>query len=192
MNEDEVEQHMWKLVLLVRCQDRTRGLRLQRHESQRKLLDLRLYELILLSMRIMFMKEKLISVETTRTGGTLKLKFRDIGKWNGRAGATGSSAGLVDMMMASGIGGGSGTRSDAGLYMKKAAENDDGRNFARISREFERIRAERKLMSSRNSGSAAGRPTKGSILRSKNDGGFLLNPAGHSSLLGAFAADNVF
>ena len=48
VNEDEVEQHIWKLVLLVRCQDRNRGLRLQRHESQRKLLDLRLYELILL------------------------------------------------------------------------------------------------------------------------------------------------
>ena len=48
---EQVEQHMWRLVLLVRCQDRERGLRLQRHESQRKLLDLRLYELILLYMR---------------------------------------------------------------------------------------------------------------------------------------------
>ena len=144
-------------------------------------------------MRIMFMKEKLISVETTRTGGTLKLKFKDIGKWSGRAGAAGSSGGLVDMMMVSGISGGSGlAQSDVGRYMKKVAENDDGRNFARISQEFERFRADRKLMSSRKSGSAAGRPTKGSILRGKSEGGILLNPAGHSSMLGAFAGDDFF
>jgi len=69
VDEAEVEQHMWRLVLLVRCQDRGRGLRLQRHESQRKLLDLRLYELILLTMRIVFLKEKVVSVDSVRGGG---------------------------------------------------------------------------------------------------------------------------
>ena len=43
-----LEARMWRIVLLVRCHDRTRGLRLAREEPQRKLLDLRLYELIVL------------------------------------------------------------------------------------------------------------------------------------------------
>lgn len=46
-----IEMRMWKCVLLVRCHDRALGLRLNRDESQRKLLDLRLYELLVLYLR---------------------------------------------------------------------------------------------------------------------------------------------
>ena len=142
------------------------------------------------------MKEKLISVETTRTGGSLKLKFRDIGKWSGRpgAGGTGTSGGFVDMMMASGVGGGAGLGEmrSVGSFMKKVADNTDGKNFVRISREFERIRAERKMMSTTKGASSVLRPTKGSVLRVKSEGGTIVNPMGHSSALGAFAGDNVF
>ena len=46
-----IEAQMWRVVLLVRCHDRKLGLRLNRDESQRKLLDLRLYELVFLYLR---------------------------------------------------------------------------------------------------------------------------------------------
>mmetsp|Transcript_29172 Transcript_29172/g.85136 ORF Transcript_29172/g.85136 Transcript_29172/m.85136 type:complete len:336 (+) Transcript_29172:859-1866(+) len=57
---EKLEAHMWRLVLLVRCQDRKKGLRLARHESQRKLLDMRIYELLLLYMRQELVEEELI------------------------------------------------------------------------------------------------------------------------------------
>ena len=47
----KMEGHMWRLALVVRCHDRAKGLRLRRHEAQRKLLDMRLYELLLLYMQ---------------------------------------------------------------------------------------------------------------------------------------------
>ncbi|GMI09899.1 hypothetical protein TrLO_g15289 [Triparma laevis f. longispina] len=177
VDEDEVEQHMWRLVLLVRCQDRNRGLRLQRHESQRKLLDLRLYELILLTMRIAFMKEKLVVVEKTRNGGSLKLKFRDIGKWSGRQEGGGGVMG-----MSGGIAGVS-----AGSFLKDPAQNEDGQNFARISREFQKMKNDRKMMSM--SGKSTSKPTRGSKMRSKAESGplgsTLVNPMGHSLALGS-------
>ena len=39
-----MEAHLWRLSLLVRCQDRAQDLRLFRDEPQRKLLDSRFYE----------------------------------------------------------------------------------------------------------------------------------------------------
>ena len=39
---DQIEMQLWRIALLVRCHDRAKGLRLRRHEPQRKLLDLRL------------------------------------------------------------------------------------------------------------------------------------------------------
>jgi len=57
---EKLEAHMWRLVLLVRCQDRKKGLRLARHESQRKLLDMRIYEILLLYMRQQLEEENLI------------------------------------------------------------------------------------------------------------------------------------
>ena len=39
---DQIEMQLWRIALLVRCHERAKGLRLRRHEPQRKLLDLRL------------------------------------------------------------------------------------------------------------------------------------------------------
>ncbi len=41
---EKMEAHLWRLSLLVRCQDRAQDLRLFRDEPQRKLLDSRFYE----------------------------------------------------------------------------------------------------------------------------------------------------
>ena len=46
-----LEASLWRAALLVRCHDRSRGLRLSRDEAQRKLLDLRCYELVLAYVR---------------------------------------------------------------------------------------------------------------------------------------------
>ena len=146
--------------------------------SQRKLLDLRLYELILLTMRIAFMKEKLVVVEKARKGGSLKLKFRDIGKWSGRQ--TGDVSGL--MGMSGGIAGVS-----AGSFLKEPAQNMDGQNFAKISREFQKMKNDRKMMAMAKSTGNLGRQTKGSKMRSKAEGGTLVNPMGHSLALGSNA-----
>ena len=43
-----IELQLWHIALLVRGHDRSRGLRLGRNEPQRKMIDLRFYELILL------------------------------------------------------------------------------------------------------------------------------------------------
>ena len=43
-----LELHLWHIVLFVRGHDRSKGLRLRRNESQRKMIDLRFYELLLL------------------------------------------------------------------------------------------------------------------------------------------------
>ena len=47
----DLEASLWRAALLVRCHDRNRGLRLSRDEAQRKLLDLRCYELLLAYVR---------------------------------------------------------------------------------------------------------------------------------------------
>ena len=47
----DLEASLWRAALLVRCHDRNRGLRLNRDEAQRKLLDLRCYELLLAYVR---------------------------------------------------------------------------------------------------------------------------------------------
>ena len=47
----DLEASLWRAALLVRCHDRSRGLRLNRDEAQRKLLDLRCYELLLAYVR---------------------------------------------------------------------------------------------------------------------------------------------
>ena len=58
---EQLEADMWKLALLVRCHDRAQGVRLLRHESQRKLLDLRLYELLLLCLRSTLLDERALA-----------------------------------------------------------------------------------------------------------------------------------
>ena len=50
-NVAALELQMWRIVLIVRTHDRSRGLRLCRTESQRKMLDLRLYELTIIFLR---------------------------------------------------------------------------------------------------------------------------------------------
>ena len=47
----DLEARLWRAALLVRCHQRRRGLRLNRDEAQRKLLDLRCYELVLAYVR---------------------------------------------------------------------------------------------------------------------------------------------
>lgn len=83
------------------------------------------------------MKEKLVVVEKARNGGSLKLKFRDIGKWSGRQEGGGGMMG-----MSGGIAG-----ISAGSFLKDPAQNEDGQNFARISREFQKMKNDRKMMS---------------------------------------------
>ena len=56
LSPEEIEEHLWRLVLLVRCQERHRGLRLGRAEPQRRLLDFRVYELL-----IVFIMKALLS-----------------------------------------------------------------------------------------------------------------------------------
>ena len=41
---EKVEAHLWRLALLVRCQDRSKGLKLQRAEPMRKVLDKRFHQ----------------------------------------------------------------------------------------------------------------------------------------------------
>jgi hypothetical protein len=43
---EKLEASLWRLALLVRCQDRAQGLKLHRKEPMRKLLDTRFYEVI--------------------------------------------------------------------------------------------------------------------------------------------------
>mmetsp|Transcript_5663 Transcript_5663/g.20485 ORF Transcript_5663/g.20485 Transcript_5663/m.20485 type:complete len:373 (-) Transcript_5663:117-1235(-) len=50
-SDAKMEMHVWRILLLVRSHDRSNGLRLYRAESLRKLLDLRLYEVLL---RVLF------------------------------------------------------------------------------------------------------------------------------------------
>jgi len=188
---EEVEQHLWRLVLLVRCQDRGRGLRLQRHESQRKLLDLRFFELILLSVRIGFMKEKLVEIEPVRGGigkGFLKLKFRDVGKWTGR-GEKEEGEGEDEAEVA--LSGRDGWRQGA-IFSGGGATmsgTKDGKNFARITREFERMKKER-LGDPRDTVSGFGGAglrskvgSRGGLSGSMGRGG-MNNPMGHSTVLG--------
>ncbi|GMI45105.1 hypothetical protein TrCOL_g6561 [Triparma columacea] len=177
VSEGEVEQHMWRLVLLVRCQDRGRGLRLQRHESQRKLLDLRLYELILMTMRIVFLKEKVVSVDTVRGGGRLKLKFMDVGKWSGRGDSVGRGAGvgLQGMSRSLGVGGLMGLMGGVeglgvggGIAREGIEGGVDKRTFARISREFQKLKQDREMGRLAESEGMGG---KGDLLRKTMDGG---------------------
>jgi len=175
VTEEEVEQHLWRLVLLVRCQDRDRGLRLQRHESQRKLLDLRVYELVLLYMRITFMKEKVIEIDVVNGGeGELKLKFMDVGKWSGHN-FNSNSTGPINAFSRS-----------------KASSNStlDAANFARITEEFEKIKKDRFARSSSVNGieanSKSGRAVAhGRAKMREGPGGKVVNPMGHSYALGA-------
>ena len=154
-NEDEVEQHMWRLILLVRCQDRSRGLRLQRHESQRKLLDLRMYELLLLYIRITLLKEKSVDIEVTTRGGQLKLKFLDIGKWAGK-----------------------------NFDKPSFSQSNDGKNFARLSREFAKVRKDRNPL-----GSSRSESMRASALRAdarpNATSGTIVHPGGHTAALEA-------
>jgi hypothetical protein len=172
------------LVLLVRCQDRSRGLRLQRHESQRKLLDLRLYELILLTVRVGFMKEDIVVVEPARGGagkGYLKLKFRDVGKWSGR--------GQQDLMAAEEQGAARSMRSKFGneSSMGGSGGSSEKQNFARISREFDKMRRDR-LGDPRDSYAGEGAMLRNKIgsrggLSGSVGRGSMVNPAGHSRSL---------
>ena len=43
---EKLEASLWRLALLVRCQDRAQGLHLFRKEPMRKLLDTRFYEVL--------------------------------------------------------------------------------------------------------------------------------------------------
>lgn len=169
MSEEEVEQHLWRLVLLVRCQDRQRGLRLQRHEPQRKLLDLRLYELLLLYMRLIFMKEKVVQVDVVNKGtGELRLKFMDVGKWSGHNFGEPPNAFAASMNPSSN-------------------KNADAANFARITKEFQKMKRDRlegNASSKQGRAVAHGRAK----MRESNGGGAMaqmLNPMGHSYALNA-------
>lgn len=46
-----VEDRLWELSILVREQDRGKGLALRRNEYMRRVLDMRVYELLLLQLR---------------------------------------------------------------------------------------------------------------------------------------------
>ena len=184
---EEVEQHLWRLVLLVRCQDRSRGLRLQRHESQRKLLDLRFYELILMTVRMGFLGEKIVEVEPVRGGvgkGFLKLKFRDVGRWSGR----GEAGGMGDVSMV----GREGWREGAVFGAEKeAGGNQEVENFERITKEFDKMRRDRFGKSSYANEGGKMRSKLGSRggMTMQGGGGAkgrgILNPEGHSRALGA-------
>lgn len=47
-----VEDRLWELAILVREQDRGKGLALRRNEHMRRVLDMRVYELLLLQLRM--------------------------------------------------------------------------------------------------------------------------------------------
>ncbi|CAM9215442.1 unnamed protein product [Phaeothamnion confervicola] len=52
-----LERQIWRLAALTRCQDRSEGLRLRRADTQRKVLDQRVYELILCYARMVLIWE---------------------------------------------------------------------------------------------------------------------------------------
>ena len=181
VNEEQVEQHMWRLVLLVRCQDRERGLRLKRNESQRKLLDMRLYGLILCVMRAAFLRDNVVGVERTKGGGRLKLKFMDLGKWTGSSAKT-TRAPVGVMASMGGIKGYGG-----GLF--KRDRSSEYRYFEKIANEFEGFRRSRRK--SQGGGGKGGRgknsSSKGSKMRKEIDGGVgkggMTFPGGHTKAL---------
>jgi len=171
LGEGEVEQHLWRLVLLIRCQDRGRGLRLQRHEPQRKLLDLRVYELVLHYMRITLLKEKSVSVVSSVGGGGFKLKFLDVGKWSGKSFTAEDAPNRK---------GGSGP---GGNFHSKSL---DPKHFARLTKEFERVKRDRMESTSKGRREVAGKraASREDVRTTAKEGGAILNPMGHSIALG--------
>uniref|UniRef100_A0A7R9UDJ3 Uncharacterized protein n=1 Tax=Pinguiococcus pyrenoidosus TaxID=172671 RepID=A0A7R9UDJ3_9STRA len=65
----ELEQMMWRLVLLVRCQDREKGLKLFRAEAMRRLLDSRLAEYVLVMLqKSLVYKDLVVAEQQTQRG----------------------------------------------------------------------------------------------------------------------------
>jgi hypothetical protein len=163
--------------------------------------SLRRYELILLTVRIGFLKEKIVEVEPVRGGirdGYLKLKFRDVGKWSGRGGGQGGDD--VAFTGSEGWRNGAVFGASNNLGMTESGGGVDAKRFARLTREFEKLKKD-KLGDPRHSYageglrvrnkvgsrggltmSGGGRAAKGG--RAAGGRGGLLNPEGHSKALG--------
>ena len=118
----------------------------------------------------------------------LKLKFMDVGKWSGRGDSMGSGAGvgLAGMSRSMGVGGLMGMMGDiqglgGGGIARGGGEGTDKRNFARISREFEKMRRDRKWAG------MGGGTGIGDVLRKTVDGGVnggaMVFSTGHSKQL---------
>jgi len=122
-------------------------------------------------MRLTLMREKVVHVDVVNKGtGELRLKFMDVGKWSGH-----SFSNEVSNSFTASVNG----------------NNMDAANFARITKEFEKMKKDRfERSQSANPNSKSGRAVAHgrAKMRESSGGGAMqqmLNPMGHSYALGA-------